>query len=727
MARDHAADLIDRRLDARDADGAGEVRAKRVGRGSEDRRRAAADRVAAAESRARGSIDREYAAHDREQAREDHDALLAKQAEERTARGRAEEALRESEERYRLLAENSSDVIRRFSSDAIVGYVSPASRSVFGYEPEEMVGQAYSWGVHLEDLAAVRDGVGAFMAGSGDTATYEYRARRKDGTYVWVESRMRRLSSPVAGAPGEFQSATRDISERKDADAETARAQEDAERANRAKSEFVSRMSHELRTPLNAIIGFGQVLDLQPLSVSQHEEVEHILKAGKHLLALINDVLDISRIEARGLEFSLEQVLVTEPVREALALVAPLATQRNIRISADMRFGDDRYATADRQFLAQVLLNLLSNAIKYNREGGRIDASFSATENGRIRILVADSGLGIGPEMLTRVFEPFDRLGAEYTDVQGSGLGLALSKTLVEAMGGSIVVESALGRGSTFTIELEAARAPDGAAQMTSPNAPPPVTNSELGPDHCRILYIEDNLANLTLVEHILDQQAAVELIPAMQGTLGLELARDHHPDLIVLDVHLPDLPGIEVLRRLKAQTDTRDIPVVVLSADASVKHIKALRDAGACEYLTKPIDVRQFLEVLAANLNHPHAPDFHARIVVVDDVEANVALLKTLLGSWGYDNLECTTDSSTALRLCLEHEPDLLLLDLQMPSPDGYEVMQALGQTDVPILVLTADLGEDAQTQARDLGASVFASKPFDHDELRRQIASLL
>jgi PAS domain S-box-containing protein len=696
--------------------------------------------VSAAESRAHAVSDREHAADDREQAardrsqaHEDHNALVAQltviETEEGTARRRAEQALRESEERYRLLAENSSDVIRRISSDAIVSYVSPASSPVFGYQPEEMVGRPYSWGIHPDDRDAVRDALAAFMAGSLDTVTHEYRARRRDGTYVWVESRMRRLSGPEAGAQGEFQSATRDISERKDADAETKRAREEAERANRAKSEFVSRMSHELRTPLNAIIGFGQVLDLQSLSVRQHEEVEHILKAGRHLLELINDVLDISRIEAGRLKLVSEPVLVAETIREALALVAPIAAQRNVDVSADMRIGDDRHVQADRRLLAQVLLNLLSNAIKYNREGGRVHVSFSAAESGRIRILVVDTGTGIEPELLTRLFEPFDRLGAEYTDIQGSGLGLTLSKTLVEAMGGSIAVQSTLGSGSTFTVELEGAEAPDLAALVSSLITPPSVTDAELGLDHLRILYIEDNLANLTLVERILDRQAWVDLIPAMQGRLGLELARDHQPDLIVLDVHLPDLPGLEVLRRLKAQEDTHDIPVVVLSADASVEQIKALRDAGACDYLTKPLDVRRFLQVLAANLSvgdHPHAPNLHARIVIVDDVEGNVVLLKTLLGAWGYDNLLCTTDSAEALQLCLAHETDLLLLDLEMPSPDGYEVMQALREADVPILVLTAHLSEDARTRARDLGASDFASKPFDHDELRRQITSL-
>jgi signal transduction histidine kinase/CheY-like chemotaxis protein len=508
-----------------------------------------------------------------------------------------------------------------------------------------------------------------------------------------------------------------------------------ADEANLAKSEFLSRMSHELRTPLNAIIGYGQVLELQLHDHRRREDVEHILRAGRHLLALINDVLDISRIEAGELPLSAEPVPIAEAVEEVLGLVAPTAEQRGVHLGADMSgLPDGAHVYADRRLLTQVLLNLLSNAVKYNRDDGSVDVTFETSEDGRIRTLVADTGHGIPAGKLGRLFEPFDRLGAEYTQVEGTGLGLALSKRLVEAMDGSLDVHSVPGHGTTFIVELAAVDAPDGGAPTRAGAAERPVTGSELGHRSRRILYIEDNLSNLTLVERILEQQRDVELIPAMQGTIGLQLAREHQPDLIVLDLHLPDLPGTEVLRRLKGEVETSEIPVIVLSADASKNQIARLVEAGASAYLTKPLDVLEFLTVLAANLgdrDSPPAPEFHAaRIVIVDDVQTNVSLLTMILDDWGYHNLVTTTDSSRAIELCLEHPPDLLLLDLQMPTPNGYEVMEALGQRrdgDLPILVLTADLTEAVKARARDLGANDFVDKPFNFEELRSQVNELL
>jgi signal transduction histidine kinase/DNA-binding response OmpR family regulator len=508
-----------------------------------------------------------------------------------------------------------------------------------------------------------------------------------------------------------------------------------ADDANLAKSEFLSRMSHELRTPLNAIIGYGQVLELQLRDERRREDVEQILRAGRHLLALINDVLDLSRIEAGELALSSEAVPVGETVEHVVALVAPSAEEHNVQVRVDLTgLAEDGHVQADRRLLAQVLLNLLSNAIKYNRDRGLVSVTFTAPDEDRIQILVTDTGVGIPSGKLPGLFEPFDRLGAEFTGVEGTGLGLSLSKRLVEAMGGVIDVWSEPGHGSTFVVELAGAPAPEDRALARAGSGPPPVTGTELGDSLRRILYIEDNLSNLTLVERILDQQQNVEVIPAMQGTIGLELAREHQPDLIVLDLHLPDLTGDEILRRLRAGEDTRDIPVVILSADASKGQIEQLLEAGAMDYLTKPLDVRQFLAVLAAqlvDLDEAPPPELHAaRIMVVDDVPTNVSLLTMILSGWGYENLVSTIDSSEAVQMCVDNHPDLLLLDLQMPTPDGYEVMEALGQRrsgDLPILVLTAELSEETEARARGLGANDFLGKPFDFDDLRRQVDRLL
>jgi signal transduction histidine kinase/CheY-like chemotaxis protein len=371
------------------------------------------------------------------------------------------------------------------------------------------------------------------------------------------------------------------------------RAEEAAAAANHAKSEFLSRMSHELRTPLNSIIGFAQLLELEVQSAEQRESVGHILKGGRYLLALINEVLDIARIEAGKLSLSVEPVFLDDVVRGALDLVRPQAAARRVRLPEATAW--DRYVMADRQRLQQALLNLLSNAIKYNREGGSIAVQVAETPSGRARLTIRDTGAGIAPAMLERLFTPFDRLGADQTGVEGTGLGLALSKRLVEAMGGSLAVESRQGEGTTCTIELPAAARAEVPAAASGNGA----AETERPRSQGTVLYIEDNLANLRLVERLVSLRPGLALLSTMQGRQGLELARDHRPDLIVLDLHLPDLLGTEVLARLRAEPRTREIPIVILSADATPNQIRRLRAQGARAYLTKPLDVKEFLTLL--------------------------------------------------------------------------------------------------------------------------------
>ncbi len=395
------------------------------------------------------------------------------------------------------------------------------------------------------------------------------------------------------GQPRYLLGISEDITEHKEAVEALRTAKQEAELANQAKSEFLSRMSHELRTPLNAVLGFGQLLELEPLPAGQRESVDHILKAGRHLLGLIDEVLDISRIEAGHLAISLEPVLVNDVIREALDLVHPLAAKWNVRLDGRPSEADDRYVKADRQRLKQVLLNFLSNAAKFNRPEGTVTVSVSEAPGDRLRLNVIDTGLGIPPEKMARLFTPFDRLGAEERGVEGTGLGLALSKRLVEMMGGAVGVESAVGQGSTFWVELPHVESP--AAGVDLRPAAPVQTLDTLG----TVLYIEDNLPNLRLVERLVAHRPEVKLLSAMQGGLGLELAREHSPDLILLDLQLPDLSGAEVLDRLQHDPRTSGIPVVVLSADATPGQVKRLRSAGAREFLTKPLDVKRLLGLL--------------------------------------------------------------------------------------------------------------------------------
>jgi PAS domain S-box-containing protein len=473
---------------------------------------------------------------------------------------------------------------------------------IMGYRPESLLGMTPADIVHPDDAPEVMASVARICAAPGTTEVISYRARHADGSWRLIESVNRTLLADSAGAG--IVGNSRDITQQRAAEsalrratAEAEQAREDAERANRAKSEFLSRMSHELRTPMNSILGFGQLLARAELPPQHAKGVQHIVKAGRHLLHLINEVLEIARIEAGRESFSLEPVALGSVMQEALGLVRPLAQQHGV-VLHDAPAAAEVFVVADRRRLVQVLLNLLSNAIKYNRPAGAVRLACAPNAAGGWAIRVEDTGRGIPADRVDQLFTPFARLGAEDSEVEGTGLGLALSQRLCEAMGGALTLEASGPAGSVFRIDLSAASHP--LERYEDAGARAAVADDS---GAATLLYVEDNLANLTLVEAILMSRPGWRIIPALQGQLGVELAREHLPDVVLLDLHLPDIPGVEVLRRLRADPRTAAIPVVVVSADATVVSLERLRQAGADAYLTKPLDVDEFLTVVQRHL----------------------------------------------------------------------------------------------------------------------------
>lgn len=450
--------------------------------------------------------------------------------------------------------------------------------------------------IHPDDVADYRS-ASERLVERGRVEGLVIRLRHVDGTYRWIDwSAERDAVTSVVFAVG------RDVTDRvhieaalRSSRAEAERAREAAEAADQAKSVFLSRMSHELRTPLNAILGFGQLLSMDDLTDEQRDSVDHIVRGGRHLLDLINEVLDISRIEAGELRLSREPVALGEVIDETASLIAPLADERGLTVHVEPVAGS-AVVLADRQRLRQVLLNLLSNAVKYNRPDGSVLVNV-VPRNGAWRIEIADQGPGISPERRERLFQPFDRLGAEATGIEGTGLGLALSRRLVDEMQGLLGMEDGVDGGSVFWFELPSSVAPIATVDRDD------ASDGEHMLGAGSILYIEDNPSNLCLMERVLERRPGIRLISAMLGRLGRELAIEHRPDLILLDLHLPDGPGEDVLASLRADQRTAHIPVVVLSADATPGQVERLRQAGARAYVRKPIDLDDLWSVIDEHL----------------------------------------------------------------------------------------------------------------------------
>lgn len=502
------------------------------------------------------------------------------------------DSLQESEERYRTVVEDVRSVIFRIDENGNWSFLNKAWEELSGYTIEESLGKRAVDFIHPDDHERITGAITEIVSGVNDVGRTEVRAVVHDEVR-WVEILGRSLRDSDGNVVG-YSGSIDDITERKLAEQAADEARKEAERSSQAKSEFLSRMSHELRTPLNAILGFSQLMEMSDLGAEEAENVSHISRAGEHLLDLINEVLDIVRIEAGQMSLSLEPVELGALIGESLDLIRPASGELNLRIQTSLGIHHELWVQADRRRLKQVLVNLCGNAVKYNCEGGDITITCSRLANGVIRIDVTDTGIGIPQDRIDDVFVPFERLGAERTPIEGTGVGLTVTKSLVEAMGGSISVASRQREGSCFTVELPAAtnQTSHSLVELPPSNRTAPVNGKNLA----LVLYIEDNPSNATLVRRILAYRPQIGLLVATEGMEGVELARMQRPDLILLDLHLPDMDGAEVLRLLLAEPDTKGVPVVMISADATEGQAKRLMAMGANDYLTKPIDVTQFL-----------------------------------------------------------------------------------------------------------------------------------
>jgi len=385
------------------------------------------------------------------------------------------------------------------------------------------------------------------------------------------------------------------------------KAKEDADNANRAKSEFLSSMSHELRTPMNSILGFGQLLSFdpdQPLSDDQQESVQHIMKSGRHLLELIDEVLDLAKIEAGKIGISIEDVAPEEVIDECLSIVSTMAQDRAITVSLSDRALNLPLIRADRLRFKQTLLNLMSNAVKYNRENGAVLVDFQETAENMLRISVTDTGNGIPADRLSELFQPFSRLGAENTEIEGTGIGLVICKNLVESMHGVIGVASDIGKGATFWFELPLAREHDAASSATAVSLAEDIEEAAKGLSG-KILYVEDNKDDLELMEKTIARIEGLSLISAHNVEIGIELAKSEQPDVILLDINLPGMNGVETLEVLRGIESTRDIPVLALSAAVTNTDIERGMAAGFLNYLTKPIDVKALMKELESAIEN--------------------------------------------------------------------------------------------------------------------------
>jgi PAS domain S-box-containing protein len=524
-------------------------------------------------------------------------------------RGKLDQRLRDQQFYTRSLIESNIDALMTTDPRGIITDVNKQMEALTGCTRDELIGAPFK--SYFTDPERAQSSIRQALT-QGKVTDYELTARGRDGRQTVVSYNVTTFYDRERKLQGVF-AAARDVTERrrldqvvqeKNAELETAR--EVADKANLAKSDFLSSMSHELRSPLNAILGFAQLMESgsPPLLPAQKTSIDQILQAGWYLLQLINEILDLALIESGKLSLSLEPISLPDILLDCQAMMEPHAHKSGIRVSFP-RFDSPCFVNADRTRLKQVLVNLLSNAIKYNGAAGTVDVTCRADSRQRLRISVQDTGQGLSADQCAQLFQPFNRLGQEASTAEGTGIGLVVSKRLVEAMGGAIGVESSVGVGSVFWFELDVAAAPqlDGPAHDAVVPALPPV---EHGSGLRTLLYVEDNRANLQLVEQLIARRPDVRLLSAIDGLAGIALARAQRPDVILMDINLPGISGLQALKILREDSSTRHIPVVALSANAMPRDIQKGLAAGFLRYLTKPIRINEFMEALDFALERP-------------------------------------------------------------------------------------------------------------------------
>lgn len=637
-----------------------------------------------------------------------------------SGRRQADRALRESEARFHQLASSVLGVFilwRAFPPELL--YVSPAVERIMGVPASAASFDTLFASVHPDDRQMIIREV-LELEPWDQQVIADFRVIHPNGDIRWLRSR----TSQVDGVDGGLRRTTIvvDITDERSAKTLLEEARTVADRASNAKNDFMSRMSHELRTPLHAILGFGQLLDAETLTDVQREFTDQIARAGVHLLRLIDEVLDISQIEGGSMRLNLEPLSLLNVMTETLELLEPAADDADctVRVVGNLA---GIVVRADRTRLKQVLLNVVSNAIKYNRPGGDVAVSVEVDPDRTVRIEVVDSGVGIAPDVMNRLFEPFDRLGAEQTRVPGTGLGLALARQLMELMGGSICAFSTLGVGSRFSMALPTVVGPG--PETASHARVRPQSKQASFERPARLLVIENDPSSVVLLEAVLRQRPSLTATFARSGAEGLAALSEQDFDFVLLDMHLSDMSGIEILSRIRAESICPGVRIVVLSADALASTIADALALGASAYLTKPFDVAEFWGVLD---NQTIAVNDGLSFVYADDDELCRQFMLHLFERYLPNALlTLASDGREALQNIRSSPPDILLLDINLTDMSGLDIIEAVRAdaltASTPIIILSAaPPRHDWETTP----LTHWLGKPFTVNDFLHLIASL-